>query len=68
MEPEKKKSTLKDIFANAAKSANKYSDGLKDAKAIMIRCKNCGAAREQTNQYSKCAYCFSELFEPIEIK
>lgn len=66
MEPEKKKPSLKDIFANAAKSTNKWSKDLKGAKAIMIRCKNCGVARDQINQYDKCAYCDSELFERID--
>lgn len=59
-------SSTNNIFNNATKNENKWSNNLNDAKSYMIRCKNCGAARLHTDQYDKCKFCGSELFEKVE--
>lgn len=58
--------SMSNIFNNAGQNQNKWSNNLNDAKSYMIRCKNCGAARVHTEQYDKCKFCGSELFEKIE--
>jgi hypothetical protein len=58
--------SLDDALKNAEQSKNKWSSNLQEAKAYMIRCKSCGAARLHTNQYDNCKFCGSELFEKIE--
>jgi hypothetical protein len=53
-----------DIFKNASNSSlTKYSQGLQKEKQMTIKCKNCGAPREEEMQYDKCLFCGSKLFE-----
>ena len=53
-----------DIFKNASNSSlTKYSQGLQKEKQMTIKCKNCGAPREEEMQYDNCLFCGSELFE-----
>lgn len=53
-----------DIFKNASNSSlTKYSQGLQKEKHMTIKCKNCGAPREEEMQYDNCLFCGSKLFE-----
>jgi hypothetical protein len=53
-----------DIFKNASNSSlTKYSQGLQKEKQMTIKCKNCGAPREEEMQYDNCLFCGSKLFE-----
>jgi len=53
-----------DIFKNASNSSlTKYSQGLEKEKHMTIKCKNCGAPREEEMQYDNCLFCGSKLFE-----
>ena len=53
-----------DIFKNASNySLTKYSQGLQKEKQMTIKCKNCGAPREEEMQYDNCLFCGSKLFE-----
>lgn len=53
-----------DIFKNASNSSlTKYSQGLQKEKQLTIKCKNCGAPREEEMQYDQCLFCGSKLFE-----
>jgi hypothetical protein len=57
-------SGMGDIFKNASNSSlTKYSQGLQKEKQMTIKCKNCGAPREEEMQYDKCLFCGSKLFE-----
>jgi hypothetical protein len=55
-----------DIFKNASNSSlTKYSQGLQKEKQMTIKCKNCGAPREEEMQYDNCLFCGSKLFETL---
>jgi hypothetical protein len=57
-------SGMGDIFKNASNSSlTKYSQGLQKEKQMTIKCKNCGAPREEEMQYDTCLFCGSKLFE-----
>ena len=57
-------SGMGDIFKNASNSSlTKYSQGLQKEKHMTIKCKNCGAPREEEMQYDNCLFCGSKLFE-----
>ena len=64
LEKSKPSVSVSDIFANASTSMNKYSVQEKDAgdKSYSIKCKTCGAARLEEDQYDSCFYCGSPLF------
>lgn len=57
--------SISDIFANASPSINKYSVKKEDMgdKSYSIKCKTCGAARLEEDQYDDCFYCGTPLFK-----
>jgi len=57
------KVSVTDIFANASKSMNKYSPKEVGDKSYSIKCKTCGAARLEEDQYDVCFYCGTPLFK-----
>jgi len=59
-------SGLGDIFKNASSSQTKYSQGLRAAKQLTIKCKSCGAPRLEEMQYDNCLFCGSPLFVKSE--
>lgn len=64
LEKSKPSVSVTDIFANASTSMNKYSVQEKDTgdKSYSLKCKTCGAARLEEDQYDNCFYCGSPLF------
>ncbi|MDO5977332.1 hypothetical protein [Flavivirga spongiicola] len=58
----KPKVSMADVFANAAGSLNKYSAGDSGDKSYSVKCKTCGAARSEEEQYGDCFYCGTPLF------
>lgn len=59
----KKSPTIDDVFAQAGTKQNHYSEKLStEAKATLMTCNSCGAARIDINQYDTCTYCGQPLF------
>jgi len=58
----KPKLSVADIFNNAAPSLNQYSKNTIADKSYSIKCKTCGAARLEEEQYDNCFYCGTPLF------
>lgn len=59
----KKSPTIDDVFAQAGTKHNQYSEKLStQAKATLVTCESCGAARIDINQYDNCTYCGQPLF------
>ena len=63
LELHKPKISVGDIFANAAKSHNKYAPQKVGDTSYSIKCKTCGAARLEEEQYGDCLYCGTPLFK-----
>ncbi len=63
IEQAKPKMNVSAIFQNAAPSLNQYSKYATTDKVESIKCKTCGAARLETDQYDVCFYCGTPLFE-----
>lgn len=56
---------LNTIFANASKSIGRIAQ-LQEAKLYTIKCKTCGAARLEEDQYNHCSYCGSQVFDKVK--
>lgn len=63
LELAKPKVSVADIFANASTSLNKFSPKEVGDKSYSIKCKTCGAARLEEDQYEECFYCGTPLFK-----
>lgn len=63
IERAKPKMNVSAIFQNAAPSLNQYSKYATTDKVESIKCKTCGAARLETDQYDVCFYCGTPLFD-----
>jgi len=59
----KPKVSVSDIFANASTSINKFAPKEVGDKSYSIKCKTCGAARLEEDQYDDCFYCGTPLFK-----
>jgi len=55
--------SVSNIFENASKSLNKYAPKEVGDKSYSIKCKTCGAARLEEDQYDECFYCGTPLFK-----